>query len=230
MFACPLQRVGRETVLGSHPIGFTIPQCDSAIVGNAKSRGRFHERIEHGLQIEGRATDDFQHVCGGCLLLHRLPAYPLDVGALLWHPNGWLLAGSRAGEGLAVWDATTGTQILTGMGSPAGLARDGGGRQLYYLSVAPDLYPKIITGLGEAGLSQENGGSGNTADGFNALQDNTSGSENTAVGTGALTFNTTANFNTAIGYEALTASTGAENTAGGVAAGSGRRRRSVRNT
>jgi glucose-6-phosphate 1-dehydrogenase len=35
---------------------------------------------------------------------------------------------------------------------------DGGGRRLYYLSVAPELYPKIVTGLGTAGLSRENGG------------------------------------------------------------------------
>jgi glucose-6-phosphate 1-dehydrogenase len=32
------------------------------------------------------------------------------------------------------------------------------GRRLYYLAVAPDLYPRIITQLGEAGMSQEDGG------------------------------------------------------------------------
>jgi glucose-6-phosphate 1-dehydrogenase len=32
------------------------------------------------------------------------------------------------------------------------------GRQLYYLSVAPDLAPKISTGLGEEGLAREHGG------------------------------------------------------------------------
>ncbi len=35
---------------------------------------------------------------------------------------------------------------------------DGGGRQLYYLAVAPDLYAKIATGLGQAELNQEKGG------------------------------------------------------------------------
>jgi glucose-6-phosphate 1-dehydrogenase len=34
----------------------------------------------------------------------------------------------------------------------------GGGRRLYYLAVAPELYPKIVTGLGTAGLSEEDGG------------------------------------------------------------------------
>jgi glucose-6-phosphate 1-dehydrogenase len=42
-----------------------------------------------------------------------------------------------------------------------GLSRiegDAKASRLYYLSVAPELYPKIATLLGEAGLSQENGG------------------------------------------------------------------------
>jgi hypothetical protein len=30
------------------------------------------ERIQHRLQVEGRATDDFEHVGGGGLLLQRL--------------------------------------------------------------------------------------------------------------------------------------------------------------
>jgi glucose-6-phosphate 1-dehydrogenase len=33
-----------------------------------------------------------------------------------------------------------------------------GGNRLYYLSVAPTVYPEIITRLGEAGMSKENGG------------------------------------------------------------------------
>lgn len=35
---------------------------------------------------------------------------------------------------------------------------NGGGRRLYYLAVAPGLYPAIVRGLGEAGLAEENGG------------------------------------------------------------------------
>ena len=34
----------------------------------------------------------------------------------------------------------------------------GGGRRLYYLSVAPDLYGPIATGLGRAGMAREDGG------------------------------------------------------------------------
>jgi glucose-6-phosphate 1-dehydrogenase len=33
----------------------------------------------------------------------------------------------------------------------------GGGRRLYYLAVMPQLYPEIVTRLGEAGMSKENG-------------------------------------------------------------------------
>jgi glucose-6-phosphate 1-dehydrogenase len=38
--------------------------------------------------------------------------------------------------------------------------REGGkaGRRLYYLAVAPDLYPAIVTNLGKQGMSQESGG------------------------------------------------------------------------
>ena len=39
----------------------------------AQAGSRFHDRIEHPLQIEGRATNDFEHVCGSGLLLQRLP-------------------------------------------------------------------------------------------------------------------------------------------------------------
>ena len=34
--------------------------------------GRADQRFQHGLQIEGRAADDFQHLGGGGLLLQRL--------------------------------------------------------------------------------------------------------------------------------------------------------------
>jgi|SRR6516164_8405940 len=41
------------------------------LVGATKPCRRFDERVEHGLQIEGRAADDLEHV-GGCgLLLQR---------------------------------------------------------------------------------------------------------------------------------------------------------------
>ena len=42
------------------------------MVGLAQPGDRFHQRIEHGLQIEGRAADHLQHVGGGGLLLQRL--------------------------------------------------------------------------------------------------------------------------------------------------------------
>jgi glucose-6-phosphate 1-dehydrogenase len=35
---------------------------------------------------------------------------------------------------------------------------EGAGRRLFYLSVSPDLYPSLITALGESGLSKEDGG------------------------------------------------------------------------
>jgi glucose-6-phosphate 1-dehydrogenase len=38
------------------------------------------------------------------------------------------------------------------------IERTGGGNRLYYLAVAPPLYPEIATRLGEAGLAREDGG------------------------------------------------------------------------
>src|SRR5215471_16089094 len=37
----------------------------------AKSNGRLDQRIEHRLQVEGRAADDLEHIGGGGLLLQR---------------------------------------------------------------------------------------------------------------------------------------------------------------
>ena len=42
---------------------------DAAHIRLAQPRRRFDQRIEHRLQIEGRAADDLEHVGGGGLLL-----------------------------------------------------------------------------------------------------------------------------------------------------------------
>ena len=41
------------------------------MIGIAKPDGRLAQRIEHRLQIEGRAADHLEHVSGGGLLLER---------------------------------------------------------------------------------------------------------------------------------------------------------------
>ena len=49
----------------------TFPQQDRGVVGGAQPGRRFHQRVEHRLQIEGRAADHLEHVGGGGLLLQR---------------------------------------------------------------------------------------------------------------------------------------------------------------
>ena len=50
----------------------SIAQEDTAHSSASHSRAAdFDQRIEHGLQIEGRAADDLEHVGGGGLLLQR---------------------------------------------------------------------------------------------------------------------------------------------------------------
>ena len=41
------------------------------MVGVAEPGGRLHQRLQHRLQVEGRAADDLEHVGGGGLLLQR---------------------------------------------------------------------------------------------------------------------------------------------------------------
>src|SRR5262249_17731044 len=44
---------------------------DGGHIRLAQPRGRLDQRVEHRLQIEGRAADDLEHVGGGSLLLQR---------------------------------------------------------------------------------------------------------------------------------------------------------------
>ena len=48
----------------------------------AQSRRRLDQRIEHRLQIEGRAADDLEHVGGGGLLLQRFAQLVEQAGVL----------------------------------------------------------------------------------------------------------------------------------------------------
>jgi hypothetical protein len=48
---------------------------DGRLVGFAQPRRRFHQRIQHHLQIERRAADNLEHVGGRRLLLQRFPQF-----------------------------------------------------------------------------------------------------------------------------------------------------------
>ena len=48
----------------------------------AQPHRRLGKRIEHRLQIEGRAADDLEHVGGGGLLLQRLAQLVEQAGVL----------------------------------------------------------------------------------------------------------------------------------------------------
>src|SRR5262245_48225281 len=55
---------------------------DRRLVGVAKSRRRFDQRLQHGLQVEGRAADDLEHVGRGGLLLKRFAQLVQQAGVL----------------------------------------------------------------------------------------------------------------------------------------------------
>src|SRR5260370_12268581 len=46
---------------------------DRSRVRFAETRCRLNKRVQNGLQIEGRAADDLEHIGGGGLLLQRFP-------------------------------------------------------------------------------------------------------------------------------------------------------------
>ena len=54
----------------------SVARLIDADVRLAQPRRRFDQRVEHGLQVEGRAADDLENVGGRGLLLQRL-AQPL---------------------------------------------------------------------------------------------------------------------------------------------------------
>src|SRR5262249_56066616 len=65
--------LGRVTVSlreEEHPV--PLPSY-CGVVGATKAASRFNKRLQHRLEIEGRAADDLEHICRGGLLLPPLP-------------------------------------------------------------------------------------------------------------------------------------------------------------
>ena len=52
------------------------------LIGIAEPRRQLDQRVEHDLQIEGRAADDLEHVGGGGLLLQQFPQLVEQAGIL----------------------------------------------------------------------------------------------------------------------------------------------------
>src|SRR2546430_4539419 len=65
---------GCEPPACSKAVGIVPRLSDDPFVGLAQLRGRFRKRVQHGLQIECRAADDLENVCGGGLLLQKFVA------------------------------------------------------------------------------------------------------------------------------------------------------------
>ena len=106
-------------------------------------------------QIVGVARSDFTSEA------YRAKVEPMTKDAILamgesWFPGAWTRFAKRLTY--VPGDATTaeGLQNLTEWLKK----REGGegGRRLYYLSVAPELYPQIAARLGDAGYHREEGG------------------------------------------------------------------------
>ena len=72
----------RHVVGGRHTNEIAIVSVDESPFRFAQPRRRFSERIEHRLQVKGRAADDLEHVGGGRLLLQRFAQFVEQAGVL----------------------------------------------------------------------------------------------------------------------------------------------------
>src|SRR6516225_8806088 len=61
-----------EAVARDMMVGAVLGEPDGSPIRAAKACRRLGERVEHRLQIKGRAADDLEHVGGGSLLLQRV--------------------------------------------------------------------------------------------------------------------------------------------------------------
>src|SRR5215472_15336925 len=65
----------RQSVASRNAIDVAITKENDVVLRLAEPRCRLHERIEHRLQIECRATDDLEHVARSSLLLQGFPQF-----------------------------------------------------------------------------------------------------------------------------------------------------------
>jgi hypothetical protein len=65
---------------------FTFALEQPGMISVAKPCRGLDQRVEHGLQIEGRAADDLEYVGGRCLLLTRFLQFACE-------PNDLILVG-----------------------------------------------------------------------------------------------------------------------------------------
>src|SRR6516165_6197757 len=65
----------RHSVASRNAIDVAITKENDVVLRLAEPRCRLHERIEHRLQIECRATDDLEHVARSSLLLQGFPQF-----------------------------------------------------------------------------------------------------------------------------------------------------------
>ena len=101
------QAVTRRPVIEPHPFGLMIASMSAAQSRAAELR----QRVEHRLQIEGRAADDLKHVGGGGLLLQRFAQVVCARLHLLKQPHILDCDHRLVGEGLNQLDLLVGKRL-----------------------------------------------------------------------------------------------------------------------
>src|SRR5262245_32076810 len=90
-----------------HPV--FLPSYHSE-VGVTKAASRFNERLQHRLEIESRAADDFEHIGGGGLPLQRVAEFAGTLLHLVEQPHVLNRDHRLVGEGLQELDLSVGEQ------------------------------------------------------------------------------------------------------------------------
>jgi len=66
---------GRKAVIRRHPVDRALATGDQSHLGLTQPRCGLAQSIQHRLQVEGRAADDFEYVAYGGLVFERFPGF-----------------------------------------------------------------------------------------------------------------------------------------------------------
>jgi hypothetical protein len=77
----------RETDRRRHAIEIAVAAPDEGHLRSAQACGGFNQRVEHRLQVEGRAADDLEHIAGRGLVFERFLKIMGAVAQLVEQPR-----------------------------------------------------------------------------------------------------------------------------------------------
>ena len=89
----------RDAVISASAEDLTVESVDDSLFGVTQARRILNEGIQHGLQLEGRATDHLEDVARGGLLVEGLGEVSVSTLQLREQPDVLDGDGGLVGEG-----------------------------------------------------------------------------------------------------------------------------------